>query len=187
MRRSRTDKSQNFQVLPIRRSSCNDESHRNQTINRQGAYIISRRPSHGQFARRCCPQAFLRIFSELTYIRTVGNSTLVKKKLYTLPNHTITIVSCRNGPCRGCLLIYRSLFYIVWFLWWIPTFSLWLSALYYFGSASGFPLQRKQASLVVNYRSYHVNFGLSGNIFNSAGSASERGRGKKCIWKTFKF
>jgi hypothetical protein len=70
----------------------------------------------------------LRIFSEVTYIRTVGNSSLLK--IYTLPNHTITIgqciletqrlgllygggaiVSCRNGPCRGCLLIYRSLFY----------------------------------------------------------------------------
>jgi hypothetical protein len=87
-----------------------------QTINRKGAYIISRRPSHGQFEGRCCPQAFLRIFSEVTYIRTVGNSTLLK--IYTLPNHTITIgvriletqllglayymvaalVSCRNGP-----------------------------------------------------------------------------------------
>jgi hypothetical protein len=29
----------------------------------------------------------------------------------------VALVSCRNGPCRGCLLIYRSLFYIVWFLW----------------------------------------------------------------------
>jgi hypothetical protein len=66
------------------------------------------------------PPAFLRIFSEVTYIRTVGNSNLLK--IYTLPNHTITIgvcilktqllgllygggaiVSCRNGPCRGCL------------------------------------------------------------------------------------
>jgi hypothetical protein len=27
------------------------------------------------------------------------------------------LVSCRNGPCRGYLLIYRSLFYIVSFLW----------------------------------------------------------------------
>jgi hypothetical protein len=36
--------------------------HRNQTINRKGAYIISRRPSHGQFERRCCHQAILRIF-----------------------------------------------------------------------------------------------------------------------------
>jgi hypothetical protein len=53
---------------------------------------ISRRPSHGQFARRCCPQAFLRIFSEITYIRTVGNSTLLK--IYTVPNHTITIGVC---------------------------------------------------------------------------------------------
>jgi hypothetical protein len=53
---------------------------------------ISRRHSHGQFARRCCPQAFLRIFSEVTYIRTVGNSTLLK--IYTLPNHTITIGVC---------------------------------------------------------------------------------------------
>jgi hypothetical protein len=56
---------------------------------------ISRRPSHGQFARRCCPQAFLRIFSEVTYVysvRTVGNSTLLK--IYTLPNHTITIGVC---------------------------------------------------------------------------------------------
>jgi hypothetical protein len=41
--------------------------HRNQTINRKGACIISRRPSHGQFERRCCPQAFLRIFPEVTY------------------------------------------------------------------------------------------------------------------------
>jgi hypothetical protein len=85
------------------------------------------------------PPGFLRIFSEVTYIRTEGNSTLLK--IYTLPNHTITIgvlvyiletqllgllycmvvalVSCRNGPCRGYLLIYRSLFYIyiVGFLW----------------------------------------------------------------------
>jgi hypothetical protein len=67
--------------------------HRNQTINRKGAYIISRRPSHGQFERRCCPQAFLRIFSEVTYIRTVGNSTLLK--IYTLPNPTITIGNIR--------------------------------------------------------------------------------------------
>jgi hypothetical protein len=29
----------------------------------------------------------------------------------------VALVSCRNGPCRGCLLIYRSLFNIVWFLW----------------------------------------------------------------------
>jgi hypothetical protein len=66
--------------------------HRNQTINRKGSYIISRRPSHGQFERRCCPQAFLRIFSEVTYIRTVRNSTLLK--IYTLPNRTITIDVC---------------------------------------------------------------------------------------------
>jgi hypothetical protein len=30
--------------------------HRNQTISRRGANIISRRPSHGHLARRCCPQ-----------------------------------------------------------------------------------------------------------------------------------
>jgi hypothetical protein len=66
--------------------------HRNQTISRKGANIISRRPSHGHLARRCCPQAFLRIFSEVTYIRKVGNSTLLK--IYTLPNHTITIGVC---------------------------------------------------------------------------------------------
>jgi hypothetical protein len=63
--------------------------HRNQSISRKGAYIISRRGSHGRLARRCCPQAFLRIFSEVTYIRTLGNSSLLK--IYTLPNHTITI------------------------------------------------------------------------------------------------
>jgi hypothetical protein len=34
----------------------------------------------------------MRIFSEVTYIRTVGNSTLLK--IYTLPNHTITIGVC---------------------------------------------------------------------------------------------
>jgi hypothetical protein len=68
-------------------------AHRNQTSNRKGAYIISSiRPSHGQFERRCCPQALLRIFSEVTYIGTVGNSSLLK--IYTLPNHTITIGVC---------------------------------------------------------------------------------------------
>jgi hypothetical protein len=67
-------------------------NHRNQTISRKGANIISRRPSHGHLARRCRPQAFLQIFSEVTYIRTVGNSTLLK--IYTLPNHTITIGIC---------------------------------------------------------------------------------------------
>jgi hypothetical protein len=66
--------------------------HRNQTISRKGANIISRRPSHGHLACRCCPQAFLRIFSEVKYIRTVGNSSLLK--IYTLPNHTITIGVC---------------------------------------------------------------------------------------------
>jgi hypothetical protein len=35
---------------------------------------------------------FLRIFSEITYIRRVGNSTLIK--IYTLLNHTITIGVC---------------------------------------------------------------------------------------------
>jgi hypothetical protein len=55
--------------------------HRNQTISRRWAYIISRRPSHGHLARRCCPQAFLRIFSDLL-------------KIYTLPNQTITIGVC---------------------------------------------------------------------------------------------
>jgi hypothetical protein len=59
-------------------------NHRNQTISRRWANIISRRPSHGHLARRSCPQVFLRIFSEVTYIRTVRNSTLLK--IYTLPN-----------------------------------------------------------------------------------------------------
>jgi hypothetical protein len=65
-------------------------NHRNQTISRKGANIISRHPSHGHLARRCCPQVFLRIFSEVTHIRTVGNSTLLK--IYTLPNHTISTI-----------------------------------------------------------------------------------------------
>jgi hypothetical protein len=38
------------------------------------------------------PPGFLRILSEVTYIRTVGNSTLLK--IYTLPNQTITIGVC---------------------------------------------------------------------------------------------
>jgi hypothetical protein len=37
---------------------CFHLNHRNQTISRKGANIISRRPSHGHLARRCCPQAF---------------------------------------------------------------------------------------------------------------------------------
>jgi hypothetical protein len=73
--------------------------HRNQTISRRWAYIISRRPSHGHLARRCCPQAFLRIFPEVTYIRTIGNSTLLK--IYTLPNHTITIGTQLLGLLYG--------------------------------------------------------------------------------------
>jgi hypothetical protein len=75
-------------------------AHRNQTISRKGANIISRRPSHGHLARRCCPQAFLRIFPEVTYIRTVGNSSLLK--IYTLPNHTITIGVCILETQLGC-------------------------------------------------------------------------------------
>jgi hypothetical protein len=35
------------------------------------------------------PPGFFADFSEVTYIRTVGRSTLLK--IYTLPNHTITI------------------------------------------------------------------------------------------------
>jgi hypothetical protein len=62
-------------------------NHRNQTISRKGANIISRRPSHGHLARRCCPPAFLRIFSEVTYIRTVGNSTLFKNLYITKAYH----------------------------------------------------------------------------------------------------
>jgi hypothetical protein len=61
-------------------------------IEKGPIYVISRRPSHGQFERRCCPQAFLRIFTEVTDIRTVGNPTLLK--IYTLPNHTITLGVC---------------------------------------------------------------------------------------------
>jgi hypothetical protein len=36
----------------------------------------------------------------------------------------VALVSYRNGPCRGCLLLllYRSLSYIVWFLWTGPGF-----------------------------------------------------------------
>jgi hypothetical protein len=61
--------------------------HRNQTISRKGANIISRRPSHGHLARRCCPQAFLRIFSEVTNIRTVGKFYFVKNLYITKPCH----------------------------------------------------------------------------------------------------
>jgi hypothetical protein len=85
---------------------------------------------------------FLRIFSEVTYIRTVGNSTMLK--IYTLPNHTITISVCILETQLSCLLygrgasfvqkwsmpwmsaniciLYRSIFYIVWFLWYCPLF-----------------------------------------------------------------
>jgi hypothetical protein len=45
------------------------------------------------------PRLFLRIFSEVTYIRTVGNSTLLK--IYTLPNHTITIGGLLYGGGAG--------------------------------------------------------------------------------------
>jgi hypothetical protein len=44
----------------------------------EGAVLyISTRRSHGRFERRCCHQAILRIFPEITYIRTVGNFTLL--------------------------------------------------------------------------------------------------------------
>jgi hypothetical protein len=49
------------------------------------------------FERRCCPQAFLRIFSEVPLrlsIRTVENSSLLKIYTGTLPNHTITAGVC---------------------------------------------------------------------------------------------
>jgi hypothetical protein len=93
--------------------------HRNQTINRKGAYIISRRPSHGQFERRCCPQAFLRIFSEETYVRTVGNSTLLK--IYTLPNHTITIGVCiLETQLLGLLYGGGASFVQKWSMPWMP-------------------------------------------------------------------
>jgi hypothetical protein len=96
--------------------------HRNQTINRKGAYILADVLAMDNSNVGAATRLFLRIFSEVTYIRTVGNSTVLK--IYTLPNHTITIgmciletqlssyymavalVSFRNGPCRGCLLIH---------------------------------------------------------------------------------
>jgi hypothetical protein len=81
MKNSQLDEKKTFIIVVVR------VPHRNQTISRKGANIISRRPSHGHLARRCCPQAFLRIFSEVTYIRTVGNCSLLK--IYTLPNRTI--------------------------------------------------------------------------------------------------
>jgi hypothetical protein len=92
--------------------------HRNQTISRRWAYIISRRPSHGHLARRCCPQAFLRIFSEVTFIRTVGNSTLLK--IYTLPNQTITIgVSISETQLSSLLYGCGASFVQKWSMPWI--------------------------------------------------------------------
>jgi hypothetical protein len=42
------------------------------------------------------PPGFFADISEVTYIRTVGNSTLLK--VYTLPNHTTTIGVCILEP-----------------------------------------------------------------------------------------
>jgi hypothetical protein len=91
---------------------------RNQTINRKGAYRISRRPSHGQFERRCCPQAFLPIFSEVTYLMTVGNSTLLK--IYALPNHTIPIGVCiLETQLLGLLYDGGASFVQIWSMQWM--------------------------------------------------------------------
>jgi hypothetical protein len=88
------------------------------TISRKGAYIIIRCPTHGHLARRCYPQAFLRIFSEVTYIRTVGNSTLLK--FYTLPNHTITIgVYILETQLLGLLYSGGASFVQKWSMPWI--------------------------------------------------------------------
>jgi hypothetical protein len=59
------------------------------TLNRELMYIAGVRAMDSLVWWCCPPQGFLRIFSEIIYIRTVGNFTLLK--IYTLPNHTITI------------------------------------------------------------------------------------------------
>jgi hypothetical protein len=49
-------------------------------IEKGPTVYISRRPSHGQLDRRCCHQAFFRIFSEITYC--VKNLYITKPKHY---------------------------------------------------------------------------------------------------------
>jgi hypothetical protein len=97
-------------------------THRNKSIHRKGTYTlyISRRSSHGQYDRRCCHQTFLWIFSEVTYIRTVGNSTLLK--IYTLANHTITIGVCNLETQLSSLLYGRGAgFGQKWSMPWMST------------------------------------------------------------------
>jgi hypothetical protein len=118
------------------------------------------------------PRLFWRIFSEVTYIRTVGNSTVLK--IYTVPNHTVTIGVCiletqllgllygggasfgQKWPCRGCLLIYRSLFYIIWFL---CLSSCWINMplfIYFFG--------RKRALFFLHHNKICILIDRSGNV-----------------------
>jgi hypothetical protein len=61
----------------------------------------------------------------------------------------VALVSCRNGPCRGYLLIYRSLFYIVWFLWCQPVANhrMVASSLFTFNAATGIDGVLHQASI----------------------------------------
>jgi hypothetical protein len=51
------------------------------------------------------PPGFLQIFSEVTYVMTEGNSTLLK--IYTLPNHTITIGVCILETQRGASFVQK--------------------------------------------------------------------------------
>jgi hypothetical protein len=50
-------------------------NHRNQTISRIGANIISRRPSHGYLERRCCPQ----VETQLLGLLYGGGASFVQK------------------------------------------------------------------------------------------------------------
>jgi hypothetical protein len=60
----------------------------------------------------------LRFFSEVTYLRTLGNSTLLK--IYILPNHTITIGVCiLETQLLGLLYGGGASFVLKWSMPWI--------------------------------------------------------------------
>jgi hypothetical protein len=67
------------------------------------------------------PRLFCGFFSEVTYIRTLGNSTLLK--IYTLPNQTIPIGVCiLETQLLGLLYGRGASFVQKWFMPWMSAY-----------------------------------------------------------------
>jgi hypothetical protein len=75
----------------------------------KGTYILADVLAMDNSTVGAAPRLFCGFFSEITYIRTIGNSTLLK--IYTLPNHTITIDMCNLETQLSSLLYGRGASY----------------------------------------------------------------------------